>query len=81
MFFTAECIIDCNKRKINRHVWCVDNYMHYLPRDLCSIQEILTTDLVFFKDFNHTLGISGIWKLVHICSWSRLYKFISLNIL
>ncbi|XP_027912560.1 uncharacterized protein LOC114172019 [Vigna unguiculata] len=39
-------IIDCNKRKINRRVWRVDDYRHYLPPDLCSIQEILRADLM-----------------------------------
>ncbi|QCD83299.1 large subunit ribosomal protein L3e [Vigna unguiculata] len=40
-------IIDCNNRKINRRVWRVDEYRHYLPPDLCSIQEILRADLLF----------------------------------
>jgi len=39
-------IIDCNNRKINRRVWRMDEYRHYLPPDLCSIQEILRADLV-----------------------------------
>jgi len=39
-------ILDCNKRKVNRRVWCLDDYRHYLTRDLVLVQDILTTDFV-----------------------------------
>ncbi|QCD85952.1 hypothetical protein DEO72_LG3g473 [Vigna unguiculata] len=52
--YTNAVIIDCNKRKINRRVWRVDDYRHYLPPDLCSIQEILRADLqeVYYIGFS-----------------------------
>ncbi|QCD87664.1 hypothetical protein DEO72_LG3g2203 [Vigna unguiculata] len=40
-------ILDCNKRKVNRRVWCLDDYRHYLTRDLVSVQDILTADFLF----------------------------------
>ncbi|XP_027927533.1 uncharacterized protein LOC114184422 [Vigna unguiculata] len=33
-FYTNAVILDCNKRKVNKRVWCLDDYRHYLTRDL-----------------------------------------------
>jgi len=44
-------ILDCNKRKLNRHVWTLDDYRHYLPHGLVSHEEILTTHIVSFPHF------------------------------
>ncbi|XP_027911479.1 uncharacterized protein LOC114170193 [Vigna unguiculata] len=45
-FYTNAVILDCNKRKVNRREWCLDDYRHYLTRDLVSVQDILTADFV-----------------------------------
>ncbi|QCE03605.1 sentrin-specific protease 1 [Vigna unguiculata] len=46
-FYTNAVILDCNKRKVNRRVWCLNDYRHYLTRDLVSVQDILTADFLF----------------------------------
>ncbi|QCD85827.1 hypothetical protein DEO72_LG3g348 [Vigna unguiculata] len=46
-FYTNAVILDCNKRKVNRRVWCLDDNRHYLTRDLVSVQDILTADFLF----------------------------------
>ncbi|QCE09463.1 Aminotransferase-like [Vigna unguiculata] len=45
-FYTNAIILDCNKRKVNRRELCLDDYRHYLTRDLVSVQDILTADFV-----------------------------------